>query len=728
MIKKWLNDFLKTNTEFAGKKITRRGLDYVGFQDGDSEILCFTTPDIETVGADYAGHTNDGSVWGYSTTLTTARTTAYGFETGENHLHVGMTYAGSYYTLWRSFLKFDTSAIDDGATVSNVKLKLTWLADNSDTDFDISIINANWSAADPCTSGNMDTVYDACHLPSSNIGSLGNSSSYSANNPITSGNITTSVVSKTGYTYIAVVSQRERGSEIPSGAEHVQFASQDHATSSYRPVLIVTLSSPSASISPSESPSISPSESPSISPSESPSISPSLSPSLSSSISFSPSSSASSSESPSISLSISPSLSPSESPSQSPSASISPSESPSLSTSESPSISESKSPSISPSISEQPSISPSISESISPSISASRSPSLSPSYSPSASISPSISPSVSPPATEWWNPSTLTLTKGTIVSGTLKDVYLESDETNLQLSEIFGTNISPELGGGFTYDFEFGAYDDIPYSNLDLHVQGYYEGNPTHKVKVQIWNYTTLTWDNVTSATTDFPNESSEQDYEFYLPHDADYRSSGNIKIRLWHLSTGLSSHYLYLNRFYLQEGGISHSISPSLSPSKSPSLSPSISTSISPSQSPSTSISPSLSPSLSLSVSPSASISPSLSQSLSPSISLSISPSESPSVSASASISPSASPSLSESVSPSLSKSISPSVSPSPSISPSISPSASSSLSPSISTSRSPSISPSVSPSPSIEYGMVTDVISKFNKTVALKSEFKKC
>jgi hypothetical protein len=187
------------------------------------------------------------------------------------------------------------------------------------------------------------------------------------------------------------------------------FCSSDHATTGYRPKLVVEYTtsaesssvspslSPSESLSPSASASPSRSESPSVSPSESLSPSSSESPSISPSSSESPSISPSSSESPSISPSASLSPSASESLSLSPSASESPSISPSSSESPSISPSSSESPSLSPSSSESPSLSPSTSASpsISPSASLSPSASASLSLSPSASESPSLSPSSS---------------------------------------------------------------------------------------------------------------------------------------------------------------------------------------------------------------------------------------------------------------------------------------------------------------------------------------------
>ena len=61
------------------------------------------------------------------------------------------------------------------------------------------------------------------------------------------------------------------------------------------------------------------------------------------------------------------------------------------------------------------------------------------------------------------------------------------------LAEVLGAS------GGYIYDFEFGIYDDVPSFNVDLYVQGYYQGNPAHNVKLQHWNYASPGWVNVTA-------------------------------------------------------------------------------------------------------------------------------------------------------------------------------------------------------------------------------------
>ena len=144
---------------------------------------------------------------------------------------------------------------------------------------------------------------------------------------------------------------------------------------------------------------------------------------------------------------------------------------------------------------------------------------------------------------DWRNPSSLTETVGAIVSGTLADVYIDSDATELVLSETVGTP-------GFDYTFEFGIGTDVPSTLLHLYVEGYYDGNVAHNVKLQQWNYDTSAWTDVSGAI--FPDAGAEQNYKFRLINDPDYISSGNIKLRVVHTSAGNPVHQLHLDKFYV--------------------------------------------------------------------------------------------------------------------------------------------------------------------------------
>jgi len=409
------------------------------------------------------------------------------------------------------------------------------------------------------------------------------------------------------------------------------LCSSDHATTGYRPKLVVTYTVVTESASESASESVSPSATVVESASESASPSPTLesaspSPTLESA---SPSPTLESA-SPSVSESASPSPTlESASPSVSESASPSPtleSASPSVSKSASPSpTAESASPSVSKSASPSPtaeSASPSVSESVSPSPTLeSASPSISKSASPSPtaeSASPSVSESVSPSPT------------------------LESASPSVSES----ASPSPTL--------ESASPSASPSPTLESASESA-SATPTGE-----------------SAT---PSASPSPTLESASPSGSESATPSPSLSESASPSPTLES--------------ASPSVSESISPSPTlESASPSVSESVSPSPT-----AESASPSISESVSPSPTLesaSPSVSESASPSPTLE---SASPSGSESASPSPtleSASPSVSESASPSptlesASPSVSESVSPSPTLE-SASPSGSESVSPSVS------------------------------------------
>lgn len=187
---------------------------------------------------DYAGDTADVHIRGGNATYATARTTSSDFvDIGE--VQVGQT---TGYHIRRIYLKFLTAGIPDGDTVTQVNLELVCTFDDSLTDFDVNIIQADWSGQDPITSGNREAAYDLGLSSSEDSGSpWRNTLGMSINTVYTSPNLDTSWVVKNGPTYYALVSHLDydgSGSQ-PTNSQRIYIASQDNATSSYRPVLVV---------------------------------------------------------------------------------------------------------------------------------------------------------------------------------------------------------------------------------------------------------------------------------------------------------------------------------------------------------------------------------------------------------------------------------------------------------------------------------------------------------
>ena len=198
-----------------------------------------------TFDPDFAGSTADGNVEGRDvTTYATARSTSYSYVTSGTYFLVGQTYEGGKgepgYRVFRGFLKFDTSSIGAGSTVTQVNLKLVSPVDSSVTDFDVQIVKQDWSAQDPLSDANREAAFDNCLAGTLDGGSpWRNTLSMAINTQYASPNLDTAWVNKTGNTYYSLNSSRDTGNNTPTGAEYIQIASQENATSGYRPVLTV---------------------------------------------------------------------------------------------------------------------------------------------------------------------------------------------------------------------------------------------------------------------------------------------------------------------------------------------------------------------------------------------------------------------------------------------------------------------------------------------------------
>lgn len=190
---------------------------------------------------DCAAQTSDGYVAGVNATYLTARATASSKWDSLTYLEVGQQYSigSGDYTIYRGLLKFDTSAIPADATITQANVKLVSVYDGSTTDFDVYLVQTNWAAQDPLSTGNMDAAFDAA-LTGTLDALWRNTSGMSLNTQYTSANLDTSYITKGGTTYYGLVSKRDRDGTEPIGNELIDIATANNATAAYRPVLTVT--------------------------------------------------------------------------------------------------------------------------------------------------------------------------------------------------------------------------------------------------------------------------------------------------------------------------------------------------------------------------------------------------------------------------------------------------------------------------------------------------------
>ena len=189
---------------------------------------------------DYSGHTGDGRISGMDGTYSTARSTSSSYATNGTTEYVGQFDNTGTKFVYRIFLKFDTSGINDSDSITQVNLKAVCTTDISTDDFDVQIAKYDWSAYDPLSADNREAAYDGALAASLDDSIWRNTSGISTNTQYTSGNLSTAWPSKTGYTYYALRSSEDTNNSNPTGFEAVALAMQDNATEAYRPLLAVT--------------------------------------------------------------------------------------------------------------------------------------------------------------------------------------------------------------------------------------------------------------------------------------------------------------------------------------------------------------------------------------------------------------------------------------------------------------------------------------------------------
>ena len=177
--------------------------------------------------------TSDGYVIGKGASYSEAQSTAYGSDDSDVYMWVGQTYETSFYYIYRIFLRFDTSNIPSGATISSAKLSLLLHSPHAGVGFYVRL--QNWTGNVPINEGDYNQ-FDGVNYD--------DGASYSDNwvqysyNDITISDF--ALITKGGYTRICVRSSRDIGSNTPTGDEYFILNSFE---SSY-PQLSVTYTLP----------------------------------------------------------------------------------------------------------------------------------------------------------------------------------------------------------------------------------------------------------------------------------------------------------------------------------------------------------------------------------------------------------------------------------------------------------------------------------------------------
>jgi hypothetical protein len=193
---------------------------------------------------DFASSAGGGFIQGDSTTYSTARSTATSYDAASDFLNVGQRFTTPNYSVYRGYLRFVTSDIPDTDTVTQANLKLTVYSDLVTTEFDVLIVPYNWGSYDPIGAANQEAAYDGALAAAGDQVIWRNTAGISAGTQYTSQNLTTTWISKTGITYLSLLSSLDYANSAPTTRDQLLLATVFHATAGYRPVLTVLYTTP----------------------------------------------------------------------------------------------------------------------------------------------------------------------------------------------------------------------------------------------------------------------------------------------------------------------------------------------------------------------------------------------------------------------------------------------------------------------------------------------------
>jgi len=140
-----------------------------------------------------------------------------------------------------------------------------------------------------------------------------------------------------------------------------------------------------------------------------------------------------------------------------------------------------------------------------------------------------------------YTPASITTNVGSYVSGNLASVSNLGDDNFYQVDEVTGVP-------GFNIEATFSGINSV--NRIWLHLN--YEGSTSHVVRVELYNYSTLSWDLFTTFTT-------STDYQFLdipVTNNVNYISSGNARLRIYHNTSGNPSHDIKIDYIAIAQAG----------------------------------------------------------------------------------------------------------------------------------------------------------------------------
>ena len=183
-----------------------------------------------------------------SWTLTLAYDDAWSPATAENidktsiTLQLGQHQSSGYYSIWRDYFYFDSSALPDSCVITSANLSLYCSTDYSDTDFSVTIQDGQPTYPhNPLVVGDYSKAYysgDGGNINTSTFVGAGYKNISMSATGLT-------WISKTGETKLCVRSNREIAGTTPTGKEYILVHHYEKGVG-YRPYLEVIYSTASA--------------------------------------------------------------------------------------------------------------------------------------------------------------------------------------------------------------------------------------------------------------------------------------------------------------------------------------------------------------------------------------------------------------------------------------------------------------------------------------------------
>lgn len=192
------------------------------------------------------GEMADGSIWGEHTDYSTARSTSYSGSVSSTTERIGQNKTGgNVYSVYRSYLSFDTSELPDDAVVSSAVLYVCADADLSVTDFYVKVYRYAWTEALTQTTEVREANFDGAYGGSAALeGTLRYTGDGWSSGTYYSMTVSTEGINLTGDTKYALVSDRDVNGTAPSGNQYVFIRSADYSGTSSDPYLVVEYTVP----------------------------------------------------------------------------------------------------------------------------------------------------------------------------------------------------------------------------------------------------------------------------------------------------------------------------------------------------------------------------------------------------------------------------------------------------------------------------------------------------